>query len=113
VTAPAERICLYTSQKRKLQPIHRRRQVKEMRKIEQMMRHRRAHYVIAVGATILGALLITGCGSGTSDANRAGQLIQQYPWLAQLGLSFIQVLLMQYGSNLVALLIAAAAALVG
>jgi hypothetical protein len=83
-----------------------------MLKIKRTMRHRRIpSMLLAVGAAILGVLLITGCGSGTSGTGGAGQLVEQYPWLAPLGLSFIQGLLQQYGSDLVGLLIAAAAAL--
>jgi hypothetical protein len=71
-------------------------------------------YVFAVtGAAILSVLLVAGCGSSTSNTSSAGHLMQQYPWLAPLGLSFIQGLLEQYGTNLVGLLIAAAAALLG
>jgi hypothetical protein len=74
-------------------------------------RIRCAYFTLAMaGAAVLGGLLLTGCGSGSSAA---GHIMQEYPWLAPLGLSFIQGLLAEYGSNLVALLIAAAAALVG
>ena len=85
-----------------------------MMKHTRMMRNSRMRYVIAVaGAFVLGALLITGCGSGSSSAGQAGHLMQEYPWLAPLGLSFVQSLIAQYGSNLIGLLIAAAAALLG
>jgi hypothetical protein len=84
-----------------------------MIKNTRIMRNHRVLYAIAVaGAAILGALLMTGCASG-SGADRAGQIMQEYPWLAPLGLSFIESLLAQYGSNLIGLLIAAAAALLG
>lgn len=70
---------------------------------------RRVRYVLAVlGATIL-AVLLAGCGPGMS----AQQLVQQNPWLASLGISFIQGLLQQYGSDLAGLLAAAAAVLFG
>ena len=69
---------------------------------------RRAHSLFIVTAAVLGALLITGCGRATSGG--AQQLIQLFPWLASLGLPFIQGLLEQFGSNLGALLAAAAAA---
>jgi hypothetical protein len=73
----------------------------------------RAGYLLAVlGAVILGVLLLAGCGPGTSGTS-AQQLVQQNPWLAPLGISFIQGLIEQYGSDLVALLAAAAAALFG
>jgi hypothetical protein len=82
-----------------------------MAKIKQVMRPRRMRYVLAaIGAAIPGVLLITGCGSGSGGA---AQLVKQYPWLPPLGLSFIQGLLQQYGSDLVALLATAAAALFG
>jgi hypothetical protein len=72
---------------------------------------RRVRYVLAVlGAVILGMLLLAGCGpSGMS----AQQLVQENSWLAPLGISFIQGLLQQYGSDLAALLAAAAAVLFG
>lgn len=74
---------------------------------------RRVRYVLAVlGVTILGALLLAGCGPGTSTTS-AQQLVQQNPWLAPLGISFIENLLQQYGSDLVGLLAAAAAVLFG
>jgi hypothetical protein len=74
---------------------------------------RRMRFLLIATAAVLGALLITGCGpgNGTSATSGAQQLIQQFPWLSALGLSFIQGLLQQFGSNLVALLAAAAAAL--
>ena len=71
----------------------------------------RARFLFIVTAAVLGALLITGCGPTTSVTSGAQQLLQQFPWLSSLGLSFIQELLEQFGSNLVALLAAAAAAL--
>jgi len=72
---------------------------------------RRARLLFIVTAAVLGALLVTGCGPATSGNSGAQQLIQQFPWLSALGASFIQGLLAQFGSNLVALLAAAAAAL--
>ena len=72
---------------------------------------RRARLLFIVTAAVLGALLVTGCGPATSGTSGAQQLIQQFPWLSALGASFIQGLLAQFGSNLVALLAAAAAAL--
>lgn len=72
---------------------------------------RRARIVLTVAAAIIGLLLITGCGPGASGSSGAQQLEQEFPWLAPLGLSFISGLIQQYGSDLVALLIAAAAAL--
>jgi hypothetical protein len=72
---------------------------------------RRAHLLFVVAAAVLGTLFITGCGPSGSGNNGAQQLIQDFPWLSALGSSFIQNLLDQFGSNLVALLAAAAAAL--
>ena len=72
---------------------------------------RRARLLFIATAAVLGALLITGCGPATSGTSGTQQLIQQFPWLASLGASFIQGLLAQFGSNLIALLAAAAAAL--
>jgi hypothetical protein len=72
---------------------------------------RRAQFLFMLTAAVLGALLITGCGRTTSGAGGAQQLIGEFPWLASLGLAFIQGLLEQFGSNLGALLAAAAAAL--
>lgn len=81
-----------------------------MRKIQFLLRRRRAVSALAATvAAILGMLLITGCGPG--GANPVQQLIQQYPWLASLGVPFLQGLLQEYGPDIVALLIAAAAAL--
>jgi hypothetical protein len=72
---------------------------------------RRARFLLVVTAAVLGALLVTGCG-GTNSGNSGAQwLIHLFPWLASLGLPFIQGLLAQFGSNLGALLAAAAAAL--
>lgn len=72
---------------------------------------RRARLLFIVTAAALGTLLVTGCG-GTSSGNSGAQwLIHLFPWLASLGLPFIQGLLAQFGSNLGALLAAAAAAL--
>lgn len=65
-----------------------------------------------LGAVILGMLLLAGCGPGTSGTS-AQQLVQENSWLAPLGISFIQGLLQQYGSDLAALLAAAAAVLFG
>ena len=72
---------------------------------------RRARLLFIATAAVLGALVITGCGPATSGTSGAQQLIQQFPWLSALGASFIQGLLAQFGSNLIALLAAAAAAL--
>jgi hypothetical protein len=81
--------------------------------IKKRAARRRLRYVLAVlGAVILGVLLLAGCGPGSSTPS-AQQLVQQNPWLAPLGISFIQGLLQQYGSDLVALLAAAATALFG
>jgi hypothetical protein len=66
--------------------------------------------VLVAVAAILGALLIAGCGPAANSAS-AQQLLQQYPWLASLGLPFIEWLIQTYGSDLLALLAAAAAAL--
>lgn len=74
-------------------------------------RRRRAQFLFMLTAAVLGALLITGCGRTTSGASGAQQLIQEFPWLASLGLAFIQGLLEEFGSNLGALLAMAAAAL--
>lgn len=72
---------------------------------------RRARFLFIGAAAVLGTLLVTGCG-GTSSGNGGAQwLIHLFPWLASLGLPFIQGLLAQFGSNLGALLAAAAAAL--
>jgi hypothetical protein len=72
---------------------------------------RSTRFLFLVTAAVLGALLIAGCGPATSGTNGVQQLIQQFPWLSSLGLSFLQGLLAQFGSNLVDLLAAAAAAL--
>lgn len=80
-------------------------------KLNRMVR-RGTRFVLAAVAAALGVLLIAGCGSKTG-ANAAQQLLQEFPWLGPLGLSFIESLLVQYGSNLAALLAAAAAALLG
>jgi ABC-type xylose transport system substrate-binding protein len=72
---------------------------------------RRARLLFIGAAAILGALLITGCGPTSSGASGAQQLMQEFPWLSSLGLSFIEGLLAQYGTNILALLAAAVAAL--
>jgi hypothetical protein len=69
--------------------------------------------LLTAAAAAIVVLLVTGCGSGNSPATAAHQLLQEFPWLGPLGLSFIENLLIQYGSNLAALLAAAAAALLG
>lgn len=74
-------------------------------------KRRLTRFLFTVTAAIIGTLLITGCGPAASGTSGAQQLIQQFPWLASLGLSFVQGLLAQYGTDLVALLAAAAAAL--
>jgi hypothetical protein len=83
-----------------------------MIKIKRIMQRRRVYYIVATaGAAILSALLITGCGAGTSGSGGAERLIKEFSWLAPLGVSFVQALLAQYGTNLLGLLMAAAAAL--
>jgi hypothetical protein len=73
----------------------------------------RVRYRLAVlVAAILGMLLLAGCGPGGSGTS-AQQLVQQNPWLAPLGISVIQGLLQQYGSDLLAFFAAAVAALFG
>lgn len=84
--------------------------VRIIKGIKRTMR-RRVRLMLTVSAAILGVLLITGCGPGTSGASGAQQLIQEYPWLAQLGVPFIVSLLQQYGPDLAGLLLAALAAL--
>jgi anaerobic C4-dicarboxylate transporter len=73
----------------------------------------RAVAILAVVvAAILGVLLVTGCSSGSGGlVNEANKLMQEYPWLDQLGLSFIESLVLQYGTNILAVLAAALAAL--
>jgi hypothetical protein len=72
---------------------------------------RRTRFLFIATAAVLGAFLLTGCGSAGSGTNVAQHLLQLFPWLGSLGLAFIQGLLAQYGSNIPALLVAAAAAL--
>jgi len=72
---------------------------------------RRARIILVALAAIAGVLLIVGCGPAGSGSSGAQQLEQEFPWLAPLGLSFISGLIQQYGSDLVGLLLAAAAAL--
>jgi hypothetical protein len=79
-------------------------------RIKRMVR-RGARFVLTAVAAVLGVLMIAGCGSSSSLATGAHQLLQEFPWLGPLGLSFIEGLLMQYGSDLAGLLAAAAAAL--
>ncbi len=81
-----------------------------MRKTNSLTRHWRFRAVFVVAAAILGALLIAGCGPAANSAS-AQQLQQQYPWLASLGLPFLEWLIQTYGSDILALLAAAAAAL--
>jgi hypothetical protein len=86
-----------------------------MKTIKRMIRRRAALVLSAVAAAVIGMLLITGCGPGTSQAlaNDVGRLVQEYPWLASLGAPYIESLIEQYGSNLLGLLAAALAALAG
>jgi hypothetical protein len=67
--------------------------------------------LFALLAVIAGALLISGCDPAGSGASGARNLVQEYPWLAPLGLAFVEGLLRQFGSDLAGLLVAAAAAL--
>ena len=80
-----------------------------MTKVKAVIR-RRARYVLIVTEVVLGTLLVTGCGSGTSVAVQAQQLIQQYPWLSRLAFAFLEGLVGAFGWNLGTLLRAAAAA---
>jgi hypothetical protein len=66
--------------------------------------------ILVAAAAILCTLLLAGCGSAT-DATQAQQLMQKYPWLASLGLSVLEWLIQTYGSDIAALLAAAALAL--
>jgi hypothetical protein len=86
-----------------------------MKTIKRMIRRRATLVISAVVAAVIGTLMITGCGPGSSQglANEAQSLLQEYPWLTVLGLQFIENLLEQYGANLIGLLAAAAAALAG
>jgi hypothetical protein len=79
-------------------------------KIKKEIRRRGCSVLIAT-EVILGTLLLTGCGSGTSVAAQAQQLIQQYPWLSRLALAFLEGLIGALGWNLGLLLRTAAAAL--
>jgi hypothetical protein len=72
---------------------------------------RRTRFLFIVTAAVLGVVLITGCGPAASGTSGVQQLIQQFPWLSALGISFLQGLLEQFGTNLLGLLAAAAAAL--
>lgn len=81
-----------------------------MRNVNSVIRHPRLRAVLVVAAAILGTLLIAGCGPAAT-AGSAQQLEQQYPWLASLGLPFVEWLIQTYGPDLLALLAAAAAAL--
>ena len=81
-----------------------------MTKIKEVIR-RRARYALIVTGVVLGSLLITGCGSGTSVAAQTQQLILQYPWLSHLALAFLEGLVGALGWNLGTLLRVAAAAL--
>jgi hypothetical protein len=83
--------------------------VKQIRKTRSVILRRRLRTVLVVAAAILGTMLIAGCGPG--NAVQAQQLQQQYPWLAGLGLPFLEWLIQTYGSDILGLLTAAAAAL--
>ena len=67
--------------------------------------------VLTAATAVLTGVLVAGCGSSVSAAAQAHQLEQQYPWLASLGLSFVEWLIKTYGSDIAALLVAALAAL--
>jgi hypothetical protein len=75
---------------------------------------RGARLALMAAVTVLGVVLLAGCGgSKTSLGSAAQQLMQEYPWLGPLGLNLVESLLAQYGSNIIGLLVAAAAALLG
>jgi predicted PurR-regulated permease PerM len=82
-------------------------------KIITPLRVRRTFAVMV--AFILAMLLIAGCGPSDPSvlASKASHLIEEYPTLSSLTLSFVEWLIQQYGSDIAALLAAAAAAVVG
>jgi hypothetical protein len=69
-------------------------------------------FILSAAAAALAVLLIAGCSSKGSGPG-VQQIMQQYSWLVPLGWSVIQYLLQEYGSNLAALLAAAASLLAG
>jgi hypothetical protein len=77
-------------------------------------RFRGRNVLVVLGAIVLG-ILVTGCspGGGGSAASEASHLMSQYSWLIPLGLPFVRDLVAQFGSNIIELLGAAAAALAG
>jgi hypothetical protein len=82
-----------------------------MRRIKSVISRRKWRLVLVVAVTTLGVLLIAGCGPSGSTAAQAQHLEQQYPWLANLGLAFVEWLIQTYGSDIAALLAVALSAL--
>jgi hypothetical protein len=68
-------------------------------------------YVMIVMEAVLGSLLVTACGPGTSVPAEVQQLIQQNPWLSRLALAFLEGLTQELGWNFGLILRAAALAL--
>jgi hypothetical protein len=69
-------------------------------------------FMLAVTAAVLGVLLICGCSPNGSDPS-VQQLVNHYSWLAPLGSAVIQYLIQLFGTDLSALLSAAATLLLG
>jgi hypothetical protein len=84
-----------------------------------MSRRRALRTATLIAAAIVSVALIAGCtpvtGSGSSHGSCAEcqQLLGLYPWLQQLGLGELWNLVQEYGSNIVAILLAAVGALAG
>lgn len=68
-------------------------------------------YVMIVMEAVLGSVLVSACGSGTSVTAEVQQLIQQNPWLSRLALAFLEGLAQELGWNSGLILRAAAVAL--
>jgi hypothetical protein len=85
--------------------------VNKVTKVKQVIR--RGRLALGVTEVVIGTLVVTGCGSGTSVAAQAQQLIQHYPWLSRLAFSFLEGLVGALGWNIGMLLSAAAAVLLG
>ena len=80
--------------------------------VRTVIRHGTRLLLTAATAAVV-VLLITGCGSGTSPETTAHHLLGEFPWLTRVGFSVLESLVIQYGSNLPALLAAALAILLG
>jgi hypothetical protein len=84
-----------------------------------MLRRGKVRILTIVMVVIMGVLLIAGCTpatGGNSSPNSCAecqQLLSLYPWLREIGLGLLWSLVQQYGPDILAILVGAAASLAG